>query len=294
MTARAILRSRGDAVAAHEAYERIQAERRHYRFLYLAAAAATLLVSAWMGEVDLPRLWRDIHKFPAYLGAIVPTLRWDTLGADFAEWYWGIGRWSALLVETVLIAYVGTLAGFVGGFILAFPASANLVRSRLLVIAARRLLEIQRTVPEIVFALIFVVAFGLGPLAGVLAIAIHTAGALGKLFAEVNENVDLRPVEGVRAAGGAWFHAMRFGVLPQVAPNFASYALLRFEINVRGASVLGFVGAGGIGQELLTSIRQFYYPDISAILLMMVATVMAIDMATERVRHRLLHLGAGA
>ena len=148
--------------------------------------------------------------------------------------------------------------------------------------------------PEIVFALIFVLAFGLGPLPGVLAIAIHTTGALGKQFAEVVENIDSKPVEGVAASGGNWIQIVRFGALPQVLSNFVSYALLRFEINVRGAAVMGFVGAGGIGQDLIEAVRKFYYTDVSAILLLIVVTVMMIDFLTERVRHRLLGLeGSG-
>lgn len=154
----------------------------------------------------------------------------------------------------------------------------------------KRLLEFCRTVPDIVFALLFVYAIGLGPVPGVLAIAIHTAGALGKQFAEVVENIDLKPVEGLRSTGANWVEQIRFAVLPQVMSNFVSYVLLRFEINVRGATVMGFVGAGGIGKELLSSIRQFYYSDVSAILLMVIATVFVIDLLTERLRHRLLGL----
>jgi len=172
--------------------------------------------------------------------------------------------------------------------LLCFMASKNMTHKTWLVFVTRRLLEFSRTVPEIVFALIFVVAFSLGPLPGILALAIHTTGALGKLFAEVVENVDMKPVDGVLATGGSWLHKVRFAVLPQVASNFASYALLRFEINVRGAAVLGFVGAGGIGQTLLEVIRKFYYADVSALLVLIIATVMAIDAITERVRHRLL------
>jgi phosphonate transport system permease protein len=138
--------------------------------------------------------------------------------------------------------------------------------------------------------LIFVLAFGLGPLPGVLAIAIHTTGALGKQFAEVVENIDSKPIEGVAAGGGSWVQIVRFGAVPQVLSNFASYALLRFEINVRGAAVMGFVGAGGIGQDLIEAVRKFYYTDISAILLLIIVTVMMIDFVTERVRHHLLGL----
>jgi phosphonate transport system permease protein len=190
--------------------------------------------------------------------------------------------------ETLLMAYVGTLLGAAIALVLCFFASKNITNNGVLVVVSRRFLEFSRTVPEMVFALIFVVAFSLGPLPGVLALAIHTGGALGKLFAEVVENIDLKPVDGIVASGGTWLQKVRFGVLPQVASNFASYALLRFEINVRGAAVLGFVGAGGIGQTLLEVIRKFYYSDISALLVMIVVTVMLIDAITERVRYRLL------
>ena len=190
--------------------------------------------------------------------------------------------------ETLLMAYVGTLLGATAALGLCFLASKNVTANTTVVFATRRLLEFSRTVPEMVFALIFVVAFSLGPLPGILALAIHSTGALGKLFAEVVENIDMKPVDGVVSTGGSWLHKVRFAVLPQVASNFASYALLRFEINVRGAAVLGFVGAGGIGQTLLEVIRKFYYTDVSALLVMIIATVMLIDALTERVRHKLL------
>ena len=137
------------------------------------------------------------------------------------------------------------------------------------------------------FALIFVIAFGLGPMAGVFALAIHSAGALGKLFAEIVENIDMKPIEGIRASGGNWFETMRFAVLPQVTAGFASYSLLRFEINVREASVMGFVGAGGIGQELVVAILKFYYSDVSAILILIIVTVFVIDIGTGWLRSRL-------
>jgi phosphonate transport system permease protein len=285
------IRTDSPAVARRAAAYAVElAARRRQTALFFVALVIVCLASAWIGEVDLVKFFNNFHKFPNYIASITPVLRWETLSADFAEWYWGWKRWFRLLFDTILIAYAGTLLGFIGGLMLCFTASANLTRSRWLVAGARRLLEIQRAVPELVYALIFVVAFGLGPFPGMLAIAIHTTGALGKLFAEVNENIDLKPVEGVYATGGTWLQAMRFAVLPQVMSNYASYGLLRFEINVRGAAVLGFVGAGGIGQELLSAIRQFYLPDVSAVLLMIVVTVALIDIGTERLRHRLIGL----
>jgi phosphonate transport system permease protein len=142
-------------------------------------------------------------------------------------------------------------------------------------------------VPGIVFALIFVMAFGLGPMAGVLAIALHSTGALGKQFSELVENADMKPVEGIRSTGASWLSCMRFAVLPQVIAGYVSYTLLRFEINVREASVMGFVGAGGIGQELVVAVRKFYYSDVSAILLMIVVTVFVLDIGTGWLRGRL-------
>ena len=208
-----------------------------------------------------------------------------------AEWFWAFKRNVRLLGETILMAYVGTLTGFVFAFALNFLASPNLTQRAWIVFTARRGLEFCRTVPDIVFALVFVVAFGLGPLPGVLAIAIHSAGALGKQFFETTENIDMKPVEGLRAVGASYVQTVRFAALPQVLASFTSFTLLRFEINVRGATVLGFVGAGGIGQDLMEAIRKFYYSDVSAILVMIIAVVIALDIGTQQLRRALLAKG---
>lgn len=264
---------------------------REKRLRALQAAVALIIVvglAAVASEIDLVKLGTNIWRFPNYLSNLLPALTWNNLSGDIAEWFWGWKRWLRLLGETLLIAYLGTVLGFVGAFFLCFHAATNVAPSRLGRFAVRRYFEFCRTVPEIVFALIFVVAFGLGPVPGVLALAIHTFGALGKLFAEVVENIDMKPVDGVSAAGASWVETMRFAVVPQVMSNFASYALLRFEINVRGAAIMGFVGAGGIGQELITAVRKFYYGDIGAILILIIVAVMIIDVATDRLRRRLI------
>ena len=275
-------------------YASAVAEKRRQLWLGSALLIGAVFAAGWMGDVDLSKFAENFWRFPAYFANMVPKFSFGSAWADLAEWFWGLPRWMRLLRDTLLIAYVGTLAGALGGFVLCFLASANLVRSRTIVFLTRRGLEFCRTVPEIVFALIFVLAFGLGPLPGVLSIAIHTMGALGKQFAEVVENIDSKPIEGVAASGGSWLQIVRFGAVPQVLSNFASYALLRFEYNVRGAAVMGFVGAGGIGQDLIEAVRKFYFTDVSAILLLIVATVMIIDFITERVRHHLIGLqGSG-
>ena len=166
-----------------------------------------------------------------------------------AYWFYRIGTYASLLWQTIQMALLATVLGFAGAFVLCFPAARNLVRYNAIFWLTRRLLEVMRSIPQVVLAFILVWPFGIGPLAGVLAIGIHSTGALGKLFAEVNENADMRPVEGMCAAGGNWLGTVRYGIVPQVLPGFLSYALLRFEINVRSSTIIGFVGAGGIGQE---------------------------------------------
>jgi phosphonate transport system permease protein len=266
--------------------------RRMRMVLIAACVLACLAASAVSAEVDPARLFGNIDRFTSYFGRLVVLDSGRYVWTDPVEWYWGLGRWLRLLMETVLIAYVGTALGAVGGIGLCFLAAANLSPHPVVRAVTRRYLEFCRTFPELVFALVFVIAFGLGPLPGVLAIAIHTMGSLGKLFFEVAENIDMKPVEGVAATGASWPTVVRFGALPQVLPGVASYTLLRFEINVRGASVIGFVGAGGIGQDLIEAIRKFYYSDVSAILLLLIVTVMVIDAVTERIRHRLIDGGA--
>lgn len=282
------------AIRAHaETYRQAVSAKRRQTLLGLAVFALCVWLAALGSEVDLGKFAQNAWRFPKYILETMPTLRLATFGADFAEWFWGWKGWLRLLWQTLLIAYVGTVLGAAGGFVLCFVAAANLGRSKWARFAARRFLEFCRTVPEIVFALIFVIAFGLGPLPGVLAIAIHTMGAMGKLFSEVVENIDMKPVDGLTATGAGWWQTIRFAVVPQVLSNFASYALLRFEINVRGASIMGFVGAGGIGQDLIEAIRKFYFTDISAILLLIIIAVMLIDFGTEKLRHALLSMEHG-
>ena len=268
-------------------YQRTVARRRRQSLLVLAVLAILIVIAGRFGEVDLNNLFQNISNFTSYFGRIFPKLTYANFGADVADWYWNIAGWLKLLLDTVLIAYLGTLIGAGGAFMFAFFAAANLAPGNVLRWSIKRIFEFCRTVPDLVFALMFVSAFGLGPLAGILAIAIHSFGTLGKLFTEAIENIDMRPVEGVRSTGSRFIEMVRFGALPQVMSVFASYSLLRFEINVRSGSVVGMVGAGGIGQDLFVAIRKFYYTDVSAILLMIIVSVAIIDLVTERIRHRL-------
>ena len=279
------------AAALARAYQGQVAARRRRGWLGAAVLVALVLVAGRFGEVSPLKFVANIGNFTDYIGRLFYLDSGASVFSDVSEWFWGVtqkNKWLPLLGETLLIAYVGTILGAVGAFAWSFVAANNLVRSPWLRLSARRLLEFCRTVPELVFALIFVVAFHLGPLPGVLALAIHTTGALGKLFAEVVENIDMKPVEGLTATGASWIQMVRFAVAPQILSNFLSYTLLRFEINVRSAGIMGFVVAGGIGQELLVSVRKFYYSDVSAILLLLIGTVVVIDLITERARWALI------
>ena len=271
----------------NDAYRKAVARKRLKATLAAAVFFAALVIAAIGAEVNLRTLFSYFGNFVSYFDRILTLEDGARVWTNIGEWFWGWQKWLKLLGETILISYVGTLIGAVLAFALNFFAARNTSPAPWLRFVVRRLLEFARTVPGIVFALIFVIAFGLGPMAGVLAIAIHSTGALGKLFSEIVENADMKPVEGVRSTGASWLSCMRFAVLPQVTAGYASYALLRFEINVREASVMGFVGAGGIGQELVVAIRKFYYSDVSAILVMIIVTVFCIDLGTGWIRGRL-------
>jgi phosphonate transport system permease protein len=274
--------------ALSEAYRKAVARKRLRFTLATAVFFAALIVASIGAEVNLRTLFTYFGHFVSYFDRILTLDDGTRVWTNVPEWLWGWHKWSLLLGETILISYVGTLFGAVLAFALNFLAAENTSPAPWLRFVIKRLLEFCRTVPGIVFALIFVIAFGLGPMAGVLAIALHSIGALAKQYAEMVENIDMKPVEGVRSTGAGWLSCMRFAVLPQVAAGFASYTLLRFEINVREASVMGFVGAGGIGTELVVAVRKFYYSDVSAILLMIVLTVFVIDIGTGWIRERLL------
>jgi phosphonate transport system permease protein len=287
MTAAVSILPTQQLAALNEAYRKAVARKRLRSTIAAAVFFAALVIAGIGAEVDPQTFLAKIGNFVSYFDRIFTLESGSRVWTDINEWFWGWRKWLSLLGETLLISYVGTLIGAVIAFALNFVAAENTSPSAWLRFVVRRVMEFCRTVPDIVFALIFVIAFGLGPMAGVLAIAIHCIGALGKQYSEMVENIDMKPVEGIRATGAGWVSCMRFAVLPQVVAGFASYTLLRFEINVRGASVMGFVGAGGIGQELIVAIRKFYYSDVSAILLLIILAVFVIDIGTGWMRSRL-------
>jgi len=272
-------------------FEQDRSDRRRRAFLQKGVLFFGFLVCLFaafrFGEVSVTALMSGMGEAGAYFVRLLPSLSAAHATSDLAGWYWGFGAWSAAVIDTVIIAFVSTTIGTIFAVPLGFIASRNLTHRAAYVIV-RRTLEAIRTVPALVYALAFVLSFGLGPTAGVLAIALHTASSLGKLFSEVNEAIEEKQVEGVRASGGDWFSIVRFGVFPQVLPAFISYVLLRLEKNIRSATVIGFVGAGGIGQELYIAIRSFQYQDVSAIALLIIALVALSDIACEHLRRRVI------
>ena len=275
-----------------EAFEAAwRAERRERLRRDLGLVAAFLLVlgaSFWIGEVRLDTFLAGLPEFGDYFVSIAPALHVATFGHDLGAWYWDIGHWARSLGDTLLMALAATLLGGCGGLVLSLLAARNLAPFRGSRFITRRIAELCRSIPELVSATIFVFAFGIGPFAGVLALAMHSAGALGKLFAEVNETIEPATLDSVRACGGNWLQTIRFGVVPSAWPNYLSYALLRLEINVRSATIIGFVGAGGIGQDLMYVVREFLYSDVSAIVLLIIVVVFVIDLVSEQLRHRVI------
>jgi phosphonate transport system permease protein len=282
----------GQLAPLADAYARVRGREQRRLLLGAVVVLGLLLLSGWVAQVSPGLLWAKGGNVFGYFDRLLTLEAGARAGQrvwlDPVEWFWGLPHWLGLLGDTLLMAYVGTLVGATGGFLLGLLSAGNIVRSAPLRWVVKRGAEFCRTVPEIVFALVFVIAFGLGPLPGVMALALHTLGALGKQFSEVVENIDMKPVEGALAAGAGWPQMARYAVVPQVLPGFLSYALLRFEVNVRGAAVLGFVGAGGIGQDLIEAIRKFYYNDVAALLVLIILTVIVIDTLTGQLRRRLL------
>ena len=227
--------------------------------------------------------WRRIFDYPAEVLA-------EALEKS-AQLPGHLVHFMPALVETLNIAAAATLIGTLGGTALALLSTRGLAYWPRLIPLFRRIADICRAVPEIVIALVLIFVLGGGPVPAMIAIAIHTAGALGKLFSEVAENVSLKPVEGLESTGANWAQRMYLGVIPQVGPNFVSYALLRFEINIRASAILGFVGAGGIGYELRNAMSwgQGRYDEAAAIFLLLFVTIVAVDQLSDRLRSRLTH-----
>ena len=227
--------------------------------------------------------WHRILDYPSE----VLSEAWEKI----AEMPANLVEFFPALIETINIAAASTLIGTIAGTFLALMATRGMALWPALIPLFRRISDICRAIPEIVIALVLIFILGGGPVPAMIAIAIHTAGALGKLFSEVNENASLKPVEGLQSVGANWSQRMYLGVIPQVGPNYVSYALLRFEINIRASAILGFVGAGGLGYELRNAMSwgQGRYDEAAAIFILLFVTIVVVDQISGYLRDRLTH-----
>lgn len=235
-----------------------------------------VLAASWKGADMRPLdLVRDSGNMAQYAAEFFPP--------NFGQWRIYVQE----MLVTLQIALWGTALAVLTAIPLALLASSN-IAPWWVNQPVRRVLDACRAINEMVFAMLFVVAVGLGPFAGVLALWIHTTGTLAKLFSEAVEAIDPQPMEGIRSTGASALHEIIYGVIPQVMPLWISYTLYRFEANVRSASVVGMVGAGGIGVVLWEIIRGFQYAETCAVMLIIVVTVSLIDLVSARIRKTMI------
>ena len=240
------------------------------------AVLLILLAGSWQGADMRPLdLVRDAGNMGTYAADFFPP--------KFGDWRIYLQE----MVVTVQIALWGTALAVVFAVPLGLLSSTN-VAPWWVYQPIRRLMDATRAINEMVFAMLFIVAVGLGPFAGVLALFVHTTGVLAKLFSEAVESIDSQPVEGIRATGANALEEIVYGIIPQVLPLWISYSMYRFESNVRSATVVGMVGAGGIGVILWDIMRSFQYAETCAVMIIIIVTVTVIDVISARIRKSLI------
>jgi len=248
----------------------------------IAQSAAALTLAMVMALAYRPA---EVHNWPFLFsdaGNMAEFLA-DFMRPDFSDLEFYIDK----MLETVYIAVWGTVLSIIFGIPFALLSSRNLAPVWI-VQPVRRLMDAARAIYELVFAILFVAAVGLGPFAGVMALFVHNLGIISKLFSEAVEAIDPRPVEGIRSTGATRLHEILYGVIPQVLPLWSSFSLYRFETNVRSATVLGIVGAGGIGFTFYESFRSFQYDRAAAVIVVVVISATLIDLVSSQIRNRLI------
>ncbi|WP_299599888.1 phosphonate ABC transporter, permease protein PhnE [uncultured Tateyamaria sp.] len=276
-----------DLGSIQDDYLALTRQKRLYSFILLIIFIALMVAGfSVAGGRNAGSFWGGLDNFFDYPAELVieASGKLSELPGHFVTFF-------PALIETVNIAAAATLIGAIAAIFLSLLSTRGMACFPVLIPVFRRIMDISRAIPEIVVALVLIFILGGGPVPAMIAIALHTAGALGKLFSEVNENADLKPLDGLASVGAAWGQKMALGIVPQVAPNWLSYALLRFEINVRASAILGFVGAGGLGYELKNAISwgQGRYDEAAAIFLLLFITIIVIDQTSSHYRDRLTH-----
>ena len=298
------------ALSVERHWQELASRRRLYTLGGLAFMVLALAGSLWFAnESNAGKFWDRLPHVFDFIDQLIPRDGWEVWRALFdlpspyddgsLKYDYPEGRlyitetlyvpeYIYKMIETLNIALVSTIVGFALGFCLCFLAASNLVTQRWLRFFVRRFMEVLRAFPEIVIAGFFLAVLSIGPIPAILAVSIHTVGALGKMYFEVVENADMRPDEGLRAAGANWHERVWFGIVPEVMPNFLSYALLRLEINVRASTIIGAVGGGGIGEVLRLSISRTHEAKTLAIVLLLFLTIIAVDQISAWLRRKLV------
>lgn len=278
-------------------YQRIRSKQKRETLLWSLLLAGLYLGAGTLAEFNLHTVWASLPNFFDYLAETVPVLHWRLLFADghtegsLAYWGYRLHIQLPLLWETLQLALAATLCSVLVAGALAFLAANNTHSPGWLRFAIRTLVAFLRTMPELAWAVMFVMAFGIGAIPGFLALALHTVGSLTKLFYEALETASSKPVRGLAACGATPLQRMRFGLWPQVKPVFMSYSFMRLEINFRQSTILGLVGAGGIGQELMTNIKLDRYDQVSMTLLLIIVVVSLLDYSSGKLRQRVVEGG---
>jgi len=262
---------------------------RLFDFAIFGGVAVLLLISFGPAEISkFPMLFSEKSGMASFISEFFSPFKFmssDWTPSDFTgrDWSLYIGK----MWQTIQMALWGTFLAIIVAVPLGLLGSSNIAPAWIQQ-PVRRVLDLIRSIPDLVVAVIFITAVGLGPFAGVMAMMFNTGGVLAKLFSEAVEAIDKGPVEGVRATGAGRLQEITWGVIPQVAPLWTSYALYRFESNSRAATVLGLIGAGGIGQVLIDSTNTFRYGETGCIVLVIVVAVSGIDLLSQAIRSRLM------
>ena len=269
-----------------EAYLAMTRRKRMYGGILIVIFVALLVSGFRLADGrNAGGFWTGIHQFFDFPSEVFAEAFEKSANLPGLAW-----KFLPSLIETINIAAVSTLLGALAAMVLALLSTRGLARYPRLIPVFRRLMDGLRAIPEIVIALVLIFILGGGPVPAMIAIALHTVGALGKLFSEVAENADLKPVEGLSSVGATWLQRMWLGVLPQVAPNWLSYGLMRFEINIRASAILGFVGSGGIGYDLKLAMQwgQGRYDEVVAIFGILFLAIVFFDQVSSHFRNRLV------
>ncbi|CNH01202.1 putative ABC transport membrane permease [Yersinia aldovae] len=275
-------------------YQHIRSKQKRETLIWSLALVIIYLGAGSLAEFNLHTVFISIPHFFDYLAETIPVLYWHSLFSDghtegsFAYWGYRLPIQLPLIWETLQLAVASTILSVMVAVVLAFMAANNTYSPPLLRLFIRTSVAFLRTMPELAWAVMFVMAFGIGAIPGFLALALHTIGSLTKLFYESLETASDKPVRGLAACGAGKLQRMRFALWPQVKPIFLSYSFMRLEINFRQSTILGLVGAGGIGQELMTSIKLDRYDQVSMTLLLIIIVVSLLDYTSGKLRKRVV------